>query len=118
MRTIGARARLRILGVSSSVLVSGMFFLTMVSAWATASATVPQSVTQSNVVWPDADYQGELGSLPLGNGDLAANVWVDSASGDLMAYLAKSDAFDQNSQPIKQVQQLPQRLIIKVHEST
>lgn len=62
---------------------------------------LPESVVHSAVVWPDADFKDELGSMPIGNGDIAANVWVENTTGDLLFYLAKSDAFDQNSQPIK-----------------
>ena len=58
-------------------------------------------ISRASISWPDAAFKGELGSMPLGNGDLAANVWVDGVSGDLLFYLAKSDAFDQNTQPIK-----------------
>jgi len=38
-------------------------------------------VTRYNVVWdsPSADYNG---SMPLGNGDIGLNVWVEG-SGDL-----------------------------------
>jgi Domain of unknown function (DUF5703)/Concanavalin A-like lectin/glucanases superfamily len=45
----------------------------------------------NNVVWtsPSKDYNG---SMPIGNGDLAANVWVEP-TGDLIFYLSKSDAF-------------------------
>ena len=64
-------------------------------------AAVPDSVVHSAVVWPDAHFQNELGSMPVGNGDIASNVWVEDKTGDLLLYLAKSDAFDQNSQPIK-----------------
>ena len=67
----------------------------------TCAATVPSSISESHVTWTDADFKGELGNLPLGNGDVAANVWIDSDSGDLLVYIAKSDAFDQNAQPIK-----------------
>ncbi len=44
-----------------------------------------------NVVWtsPSKDYNG---SMPIGNGDLAANVWVEP-TGDLIFYLSKSDAW-------------------------
>ena len=44
-----------------------------------------------NVVWtsPSKDYNG---SMPIGNGELAANVWVEP-TGDLIFYLAKSDAW-------------------------
>ena len=40
--------------------------------------------------------------MPLGNGDLAVNVWTDnSTNGDLMLYLAKNDAFDSTGELIK-----------------
>jgi len=32
--------------------------------------------------------------MPIGNGDIAANVWVEAGSGDLLLLLAKSDAWD------------------------
>jgi hypothetical protein len=44
-----------------------------------------------NVVWtsPSKDYNG---SMPIGNGDLAANLWVEP-TGDLIFYLSKSDTW-------------------------
>jgi hypothetical protein len=51
-------------------------------------------VLQSAVSWTDANWKGELGTMPLGNGDVAVNVWVEKATGDLLVYMAKSDAFD------------------------
>jgi hypothetical protein len=78
-----------------------MTVLSLLASVSLASAAVPSSVTESHVTWTDASFKGELGNLPLGNGDVAANVWVDDATGDLLAYIAKSDAFDQNSQPVK-----------------
>jgi len=39
-------------------------------------------------------------SLPLGNGDIAANIWTDE-DGDIHLYLAKSDAWDALSRLIK-----------------
>ncbi|MCB1105078.1 MAG: hypothetical protein KDK74_10135, partial [Cephaloticoccus sp.] len=39
-------------------------------------------------------------SLPLGNGDIAANIWTDE-DGDIHLYLAKSDAWDGLSRLIK-----------------
>ena len=44
-----------------------------------------------NVVWdsPSKDYNG---SMPIGNGDIGANVWVEP-TGDLVFYLSKTDAW-------------------------
>ncbi len=44
--------------------------------------------------------QSSADSLPLGNGDLAANVWTEP-SGDIVLYLAKSDAWDHLGRLIK-----------------
>lgn len=44
--------------------------------------------------------QSSADSLPLGNGDLAANVWTEP-SGDIVLYLAKNDAWDQLGRLIK-----------------
>ena len=62
---------------------------------------MPSVVQRSTVVWPDADWPAELGSMPLGNGDVSANTWVERETGDLLLYLAKSDAYDINALPIK-----------------
>ncbi len=45
-----------------------------------------------DITW-DTPSPTSAGSLPLGNGDLAANVWVEP-SGDVVLYLAKNDAWD------------------------
>ena len=52
-----------------------------------------------NVVWnsPSEDYNG---SMPIGNGDLAANVWVEP-NGDLLFYLSKSDTWSSQQELLK-----------------
>lgn len=52
-----------------------------------------------DVTW-DSPSPTSAGSLPLGNGDIAANVWVEP-SGDLVLYLAKNDAWDHLGRLIK-----------------
>ncbi len=51
------------------------------------------------VVWdsPSADSSG---SMPLGNGDVAVNVWVE-ADGDLIYYISKTDAWSENGRLLK-----------------
>ena len=68
---------------------------------ATGATALPPSVARASIAWPDADWAGELGSMPIGNGDVAGNVWIESGTGDLLFYAAKSDAFDANAQPVK-----------------
>ena len=64
--------------------------------WATAE---PDDLNRCNVVWdsPSADCHG---SMPIGNGDLAANVWVEP-NGDLLFYLSKSDSWSGEQELLK-----------------
>ncbi len=50
--------------------------------------------TPLNVVW-DAPGGSANNSMPIGNGDVGANVWVEP-NGDLLLLLAKNDAWDIN----------------------
>jgi hypothetical protein len=52
-----------------------------------------------NVAWdsPSTDCHG---SMPIGNGDLAANVWVEPG-GDLLFYLSKSDSWSADQELLK-----------------
>ena len=51
-----------------------------------------KSLNDCNVVW-DTPSGDSFGSMPLGNGDVGLNVWVED-NGDLVFYLSKVDAFD------------------------
>ena len=65
----------------------------------TQAAPVLEQLAAHNVVWdsPSADMHG---SMPIGNGDLAANFWVEP-SGDLVFYLSKSDSWDGDQELLK-----------------
>ena len=56
-------------------------------------------VGRYNVVWdsPSADAHG---SMPIGNGDVGVNAWVEP-SGDLVFYVSKTDAWDENGRLCK-----------------
>jgi alpha-L-fucosidase 2 len=60
---------------------------------------IAESIEQYNVVW-DSPSQSALGSMPVGNGDIGLNVWVEE-SGDLLFYIGKSDAWSGNSRLLK-----------------
>lgn len=64
-----------------------------------AALVAPPSVSDLDVVW-DSPSADESGSMPIGNGDLAANVWVEP-DGALRMYLSKSDAWDDNARLLK-----------------
>jgi hypothetical protein len=50
------------------------------------------TLEQCNVSW-DSASDNSSGSMPLGNGDIGLNVWVEAASGDLLFYISKTDAW-------------------------
>jgi hypothetical protein len=60
---------------------------------------VLEELAVHNVVWdsPSVDMHG---SMPIGNGDLAANFWVEP-SGDLVFYLSKNDSWDADQELLK-----------------
>jgi hypothetical protein len=62
-------------------------------------AVVPAALDDYNVVWdsPSADARG---SMPIGNGDIGLNVWVEP-SGDLLFFIGKTDAWDENMRLLK-----------------
>jgi hypothetical protein len=52
-----------------------------------------------NVVW-NSQSSGPSGSMPIGNGDIGANIWVDS-SGLLQLYISKTDAYSEIGRLLK-----------------
>jgi hypothetical protein len=66
-----------------------------VCLWASgAGAAEPNWLDAYNVSWNTPGVTS-AGSMPLGNGDIGINVWVE-AGGDLVFYVSKTDAFDGN----------------------
>ena len=63
----------------------------MASAVSKAEDKKKDALDRCNVVWtsPSKDYNG---TMPIGNGDIGANVWVEP-TGDLIFYLSKTDAW-------------------------
>jgi len=57
------------------------------------------NLEQYNVVW-DSPGKDAFGSMPLGNGDIGANVWVED-SGDIVLLPGKTDAFDEFNRLLK-----------------
>src|SRR5690606_18086439 len=62
---------------------------------------VPQTpdLTPYNVVW-DRPSRHAAESMPVGGGDVGLNVWVED--GDILFYMSKSGAFDENNTLLKQ----------------
>ena len=57
------------------------------------------SVASYDVAW-DSPSVNALGSMPIGNGDIGLNVWVEK-SGDLVLLIGKTDSFDEFNRLLK-----------------
>jgi len=75
---------------SKRSMMSMVALLAMTSAWA---------ADPGRVVWdtPSADSNG---TVPLGNGEIALNAWIDP-SGDLRFFIARTDAWDEYGRLLK-----------------
>jgi hypothetical protein len=71
------------------ILLSRIFTASLIAA-----DPAPPSLDQYNVVWtaPSADSGG---SMPVGNGDVALNVWAEK-NGDIVFYIGKNDAWSED----------------------
>src|SRR5580704_10323194 len=56
-------------------------------------------VEQNDVTW-NSPGKNENDSMPIGNGDIALNIWTEQ-NGDIVLLLAKSDAWSENGQLLK-----------------
>jgi alpha-L-fucosidase 2 len=65
----------------------------------TPGETGPSALYPFNLTWnsPSADARG---SMPIGNGDIGLNVWVEP-NGDLVFFIGKTDAWDENLRLLK-----------------
>jgi alpha-L-fucosidase 2 len=72
-------------------LVFANLVIVAVCFWPRAMGAVG-TLDECNVVWTSPSTNS-LGSMPLGNGDVGANVWVEQ-NGDLLFYVSKVDAYD------------------------
>ena len=77
-----------------------MVFLTFSGAAQTLTSDVLSQLNAYNVSWNSASTTGSMASMPLGNGDITANVWVES-NGDLMMYIGKSDTWSEGTRLLK-----------------
>jgi alpha-L-fucosidase 2 len=76
--------------------VAAVVVLVCASAACGASTVTPLLALQDcNVTWdsPSADSSG---SMPVGNGDIGLNVWVETSTGDLLFYIGKTDSWGDN----------------------
>jgi hypothetical protein len=93
------------LGGSFSRLAGAIVALTFgVGSWAGTQGPAKETdtahpVDRYNVVWRTPS-QDSSGSMPIGNGDIGLNVWVEK-DGDLLFYIGKTDAWSENAALLK-----------------
>ncbi len=61
---------------------------------------IARMLTSYNVKWDTPSRSGSMESMPIGNGDISANVWVE-ADGDLMLYIGKTDTWSEATRLLK-----------------
>jgi hypothetical protein len=81
------------------ILSGFVVLMATLQGWAQQQLINDHSVAQYDVRWSTLG-KGENDSMPIGNGDLAANVWTDQ-SGNLVILLAKSDAYTETGKLVK-----------------
>jgi alpha-L-fucosidase 2 len=64
-----------------------------------AQTTAPRELDRCNVVWTTPS-QNASGSMPIGNGEVGLNVWVEE-NGDLVFYISRTDAWSECSRLLK-----------------
>jgi len=84
--------------ISACILFLGILLPGQLSLMAQDSDILSRT-SAYNVIW-ESPGLNSLGSMPLGNGDIGLNVWVEG-NGDLFLYLSKTDAWSENGQLLK-----------------
>ncbi|HVU27473.1 MAG TPA: DUF5703 domain-containing protein [Verrucomicrobiae bacterium] len=64
-------------------------------------ADILSKLSSYNETWTTPSTNGSPGSMPIGNGDITANVWVENNGGDLMMYIGKSDSWSEGARLLK-----------------
>ena len=81
-------------GIQITIVV-GMLLVS--SRWLAAGRR--KTLDASNVVWDDP-RENAAGSMPLGNGEVGINVWVESP-GELVFYISRTDAWSECNRLLK-----------------
>ena len=76
-----------------------MLLVSLSVMYSSVTASEFSDLDAYNVVWdsPSGDMGG---SMPLGNGDIGTNVWMEE-NGDLVFYISKTDSWGDNGRLLK-----------------
>lgn len=61
---------------------------------------ISKKLSAYNVIWDSPSTSGSMESMPIGNGDITSNIWVEK-NGDLMLYIGKSDSWSEGTRLLK-----------------
>jgi len=78
-----------------NVLFGALLIILMLPVSKNANA----QIKNYNVIW-DTPSIDSWGSMPIGNGDIRANIWI-SANGEIHFYISKTDAWSENGRLLK-----------------
>lgn len=65
----------------------------------TRGFTAAEILDEYNVIW-NSPSKNSSGSMPIGNGDIGLNLWVEE-NGDLLFYIGKTDSWSENARLLK-----------------
>src|SRR5580658_4217381 len=82
-------------------LIGILIFISNNSLAGALPSDVLSELNSYNVTRATPSTNGSPGSMPIGNGDITANVWVENNGGDLVMYLGKSDAWSEGTRLLK-----------------
>jgi hypothetical protein len=75
-----------------------ILYLLVFALLASGAASAAPDISQYRLVW-DTPSANSAESMPCGGGDIGLNVWVEN--GDILFYLSRSGAFDENNEMLK-----------------
>ena len=84
------------------MVLAGCVVASMMAGVVIGNDAAPAAQTQPSpyeVVW-DSPSANSDGTMPLGNGEVALNAWIEP-SGDLRFYIARTDSWDDNGRLLK-----------------
>ena len=80
--------------VKSGLLLPFLFSVSLgLSCAGRLNAAAPAELSHYNVVW-DTPGQNAAGSMPIGNGEMGLNLWVEE-DGALLFYVSRTDAWSE-----------------------
>ena len=85
--------------IIKTLIICTIFLFLSLCATLHAASQETDPLSRYNVVW-DTPGKNSSGSMPVGNGDIGLNVWVEE-DGDLLFYIGKTDAWSENCRLLK-----------------